>query len=120
MRIRLDRCPIGESKLLRWNRLFATLKQQYSQDILLRRLEQPVALNMSSNLLRTAFGHYPIIKNAYTRFKYYGIVRWVVDLAVLGFVIPILARNPGHDLLIASAYTVGVVWPLSTWPRFTL
>ncbi|OAA80341.1 hypothetical protein LEL_03827 [Akanthomyces lecanii RCEF 1005] len=62
---------------------------------------------MSSNLLRTNFGHYPFINNAYTRFRYWGIVRWVVDLAILGFAIPVLARNPAHDLLIASAYSVG-------------
>lgn len=64
---------------------------------------------MSSNLFRTNFGHEPFINHAYTRFRHWGFVRWVVDLAILGFAIPVLAMDPGRDLLIASAYTVCVV-----------
>ncbi|KAJ3480314.1 hypothetical protein NLG97_g8099 [Lecanicillium saksenae] len=61
---------------------------------------------MLNDLHRTAFGHYPSINHAYTRFRSYGIARWVVDVAILGFAIPIIARNPTHNLLIASAYTI--------------
>ncbi|KAJ6783191.1 hypothetical protein PWT90_01231 [Aphanocladium album] len=61
---------------------------------------------MRGNLHQTAFGHHPFINQAYSRFRSYGIVRWVVDLAILGFAIPVIARNPTHDLLVASAYAI--------------